>query len=159
MQKRIRLKGFDYKGCYRYFVTITADRRQRHFDATLKGRTTVEMVVSILKEVAVAHGFKVWVYTCMPDHMHFLVEGTNEDSDFKKFMAVYKQKTGYVFMQTHHRKLWQENYYEHVLRNDEGTIEVVKYILNNPVRADLVKSAYEYPYSGSFELDIKQIFS
>ena len=53
--------------------------------------------------------------------------------------------------------LWQENYYEHILRKDEDTISVVKYILNNPVRKGLVEDYREYFYSGSFVLDIKNL--
>lgn len=159
MQKRIRLRGFDYKGCYRYFVTITTDRRRRSFDATLKGRATFEMVNRILKGTAEMLGFKVWVYTCMPDHAHLLAEGVRSDADFKRFMSLFKQKSGYEFQKQFRAKLWQENYYEHILRKDEDTIEVIKYILYNPVRAGLVKNAYEYPYSGSFEINIRQLLS
>lgn len=31
-------------------------------------------------------------------------------------------------------KLWQRNYYEHVIRNESDLAEVREYILNNPAR-------------------------
>lgn len=33
-------------------------------------------------------------------------------------------------------KLWQRNYYEHVIRNEADLAEVREYILNNPTRWD-----------------------
>jgi hypothetical protein len=48
-----------------------------------------------------------------------------------------------------HARLWQEGYYERVLRNDEDTKAVTKYILENPVRPELVTIALDYLFSGS----------
>ncbi len=33
-----------------------------------------------------------------------------------------------------HRRLWQRNYYEHVVRNDESLLRIREYILYNPAR-------------------------
>ena len=30
------------------------------------------------------------------------------------------------------RKLWQRNYYEHIIRNDQSLCEISNYIINNP---------------------------
>lgn len=32
------------------------------------------------------------------------------------------------------KKLWQRNYYEHVIRNEKSYNELTEYILNNPIR-------------------------
>ncbi len=45
--------------------------------------------------------------------------------------------------------LWQKSYYDHVLRHDENLAHVVRYVLENPVRAGLVESFDEYPYAWS----------
>jgi hypothetical protein len=42
-----------------------------------------------------------------------------------------------------------KGYFEHVLRDDEVTQMVGKYVLENPVRAGLVKEPLDYPFSGS----------
>ncbi len=47
------------------------------------------------------------------------------------------------------RGLWQEGYYERVLRSDEATETVVRYVLDNPVRAGLVQRAEDYSFSGA----------
>jgi hypothetical protein len=60
--------------------------------------------------------------------------------------------------QTRKLKLWQPSYYDHVLRKDEDTLNVARYILDNPVRKGLVKHFLEYGFSGSFEMDISKGF-
>lgn len=45
--------------------------------------------------------------------------------------------------------LWQDGYYERVLRRDEDSPAVIDYILNNPVRAGLVDDPLAFPFSWS----------
>jgi REP element-mobilizing transposase RayT len=89
----------------------------------------------------------------MPDHVHLLIEGENSDADMQKFVALFKQKTAYWFKGIYGLKLWEVNYYEHVLRNDEATNAVARYIIQNPVRRGMVEDCSSYPYSGSFEVE------
>ena len=44
---------------------------------------------------------------------------------------------------------WQEGSHEHVLRGDEDARHVARYIIENPVRAGLVTTPFQYPYLGS----------
>ena len=50
----------------------------------------------------------------------------------------------------------EENYYEHVLRNDEDVKSIARYILENPVRKKLANDFTNYPFSGSLMFDIKE---
>ena len=85
----------------------------------------------------------------MPDHLHLVVTARDERADFQRYMANWKQRTGYHFKQRTGKLLWQESYFDHVLRDDEKTQTTVKYVLENPVRKSLVESFDKYPYSGS----------
>ena len=85
----------------------------------------------------------------MPDHLHLVLEGLNECSDFQRFMANWKQLTGYQHKQRTRKPLWQESYFDHVLRDDEETKTAVKYVLENPVRSSLASSFDEYKHCGS----------
>jgi len=143
------LKDFDYLGCYRYFVTICTDRKKNIF---ANNDYLLEKISEVLAQSAERNYFKVWLYCYMPDHLHLLVEGINDQADLKKFIKDFKQRTGYWY--THKEahtgnKLWQPGYYEHVLRKEEDTKEIMLYILNNPVRKGLVESYLDYRYSGS----------
>jgi hypothetical protein len=44
-----------------------------------------------------------------------------------------------------------------VLRDDEMTLVVAKYILENPVRAGLVERVEEYPFVGSMVYTVREI--
>jgi putative transposase len=85
-----------------------------------------------------------------PTHLHVLVSGESDGSDFARFVKRFKQLSGYNYSRNHqHAKLWQPGYHERVLRHDEATIAVVRYILANPVRAGLAPDTSSYPFSGS----------
>jgi putative transposase len=142
-----RLKDFLYRGYYRYFVTIRSESFKDHF----VNDEVVAKVIAILKSTAEQEGFAVWAYCFMPDHAHLLVEGKHSNADMKHFIALFKQKSGYWFKSTYGVKLWAPNYHEHVLRNDEATMAVARYIIQNPVRKGMVDDCSKYPYSGSFE--------
>ena len=57
--------------------------------------------------------------------------------------------TGFANRQKTKERLWQAGYHERILRNDEASPSVARYILENPVRAGLTKAIDEYPFAGS----------
>ena len=85
----------------------------------------------------------------MPDHLHLLVEAQVDRSNGLTFISRAKQLSGFCYKQRHNRPLWQRYGYGHVLRDDEKTRVVARYILENPIRARLVSSPEEYPFLGS----------
>jgi REP element-mobilizing transposase RayT len=85
----------------------------------------------------------------MPDHLHCVVEAEAADSDFCRFVASAKQRSGFTFMRSHGGRLWQRGYFERVLRDEETTHAYVRYVLENPIRAGLVRDVREYPFIGS----------
>jgi len=86
----------------------------------------------------------------MPDHLHFLAFGMTPSSSLLVLAKSFKQKTAYAYQQETGARLWQKNYYDHVLRASEKSNEVAAYIWMNPVRKGLCKNFVEYPFSGSF---------
>lgn len=155
--KQPHLKDFDYRGCYRYFITICTDNKKNVF---INNDHLIKKVVEFLEQTGVKYFFTIWIYCFMPDHLHILVEGKNVHSDLKKFVKDFKQRTGYWYKHEESsagNQLWQPGYYEHVLRKEEYTNEVLRYVLNNPMRKGLVAHYLDYRYSGSLVIDIKEI--
>ena len=149
------LKGFNYIGLHRYSLTFCTDGRRRLF---VDGGT-VELVMQQLLRAANEQKFSVIAYCFMPDHLHLLIEGTSDSSDGKRFIKAFKQYSGYYYTHQWQRTLWQRYGFEHVLRDDEVMIEVVRYILRNPVRAGLAATVEEYPFVGSMVYDLKDLIS
>jgi putative transposase len=151
--KRPRLKDFGYVGTYSYFITILTADRQDYFKET----HIVEPLIKLLKETAEKERFSVSVYCFMPDHLHILVNGLEEQSNLQHFIKLYKQKSGFWFKQKNYLNLWHLSYYDHILRKIEAINYVAMYILNNPVRKGIVTDFKEYRFNGSFTMDIYEL--
>jgi hypothetical protein len=78
-------------------------------------------------------------------------------ADFRAFVRIFKQRSAFEWKRRCGTPLWQRSYFEHVLRDDEDTIGVAKYILENPVRANLVKRPEHYPYLGSMAMEMRSL--
>jgi len=148
-----RLKTFDYLGFYRYFLTIcTYDRTRLFIDDQ-----SVHLMQLQLSRTADDQRFAVIAYCFMPDHVHLWVEGIHPAADFREFVRIFKQRSSFAWKQRNGTALWQRRYFEHVLRDDEDTIGVAKYILENPVRGNLVERLEDYPFLGSMTMEIREL--
>ncbi len=147
--KRPRLRDFNYIGTYAYFVTILTKDRGNYFREV----EVVDSLIGDLVETAESEGLNVLAYCFMPDHLHLLVMGKDDQSNLKKFVSLFKQKSGYRFKKNYNENLWHISYYDHVLRKEENIENVALYILYNPVRKGLVSDYKEYPFSWSFWTD------
>jgi putative transposase len=140
-----RLKHFAYIGPQRYSLTFCTDWRRTWFESA----DAVDLVLSQFLRVADVEGFAVLAYCFMPDHVHLVIEGLRDDSDARKFIIKSKQCSAHAYAERFGTRLWQPFGYEHILRDDEQLQQVVRYILENPVRAGLTTSVLDYPFLGS----------
>jgi putative transposase len=148
-----RLDGFDYTGPQRYFLTLCTFERRHHFVS----RTIVSPVYEQFFRTATQFEFAILAYCFMPDHLHLLVEGTGENSRLEPFAALAKQRAAFVTRTVLQARLWQKGYFERVLRDEDDTFNVARYVVQNPVRAGLVRSPSEYPFTGSSVLTKDQL--
>ena len=83
-----------------------------------------------------------WLYLAllMPDHLHALMMFPRERS-LHQTLGQWKRYAAREF-----KVVWQADYFEHRLRNDESLFEKAHYICMNPVRAGLVGVPEEWPY-------------
>jgi REP element-mobilizing transposase RayT len=150
-----RLDGFSYVGFQRYFVTTcTAFRRP-----VFAERWLVTDVTAQLLQTAALFDVAVPAYCVMPDHLHALVEAKSERADLEAFVKRFKQTTGFNYKQQKGESLWQPGYHERVLRNDEASESVARYILENPIRAGLSNAIGEYPYAWSDVYDLESLLT
>ncbi len=138
-----RLKDFDYKGYYAYFITCNTYKDSDYF----KDRKTIEKIIDILRSVIREHKFRLICYCFMPNHLHMLIEGIGEESSLTKLIQIFKQKTAYHFTKSNGKTLWQRGYFEHAVRKGEDINDICSYILYNPVRKNIVENYKDYPYS------------
>jgi REP element-mobilizing transposase RayT len=80
------------------------------------------------------------VLVLMPDHLHMLVHFSSEESmtktirDWKRFLSRKAELS------------WQENFFDHRIRNEAELDEKAAYIRMNPVRAELCKAPSDWPW-------------
>jgi putative transposase len=153
MSRPRRIDGFDYIGLHRYSVTFcTAERSHTLADAAI-----ASLVLTHFRRTAAARSFSILTYCLMPDHVHLLVEGTTPAADFRRFMKCLKQASGQAYSHQAGKRLWQEGYYDRVLRPDDDSRPAARYIVANPVRAGLAASPLEYPYVGSDRWTLEEL--
>ena len=145
LRKPTRLSRENYLGTGIYFVTICCDSRYKY----LAEAVVAQRVLTLLWECAAKHSFLLHAWCLMPDHLHVLTEGTDVDSNLTEFMRVFKLRTAFEFRQSHRKRLWEMNYYDHILRSADSVEDVACYIWWNPVRKQLSSSPQEFPFSGS----------
>jgi len=153
IRKTNRLKDFDYRSPYAYFITICTYNGIEIFN----DHEVVLEIINQLKGTAKKLNCRIFAYCIMPDHVHLLVGETEGDVNLIKFIQCFKQDTGYNFKKKYGTNLWQKSYYDHILRKEESVVEKVRYILNNPVRKGMVSEFKEYPFLGSMVYDIDEL--
>ena len=148
-----RLRGFEYTGGYRYFLTICTEQRVCAFVT----REAVDVVLVQLLRSAQDERMGVIAYCFMPDHLHLLVEGMDLESKLTEFVRIFKQRSSFHWKRQFGSELWQRSYFERVLRSHESTVDVARYVLANPLRAGMVESVEDYPFLGSMTMSVRDL--
>ena len=84
----------------------------------------------------------------MPDHVHLFVRG---DYNFRlgPWIGALKQALAKAATLSRAKgQIWEEGFFDHILRSNESYSQKWNYVRKNPVRAGLVKSAADWPYQG-----------
>ena len=147
------LRTFDYVGEHRYFLTFCTEGRRRVFTS----KSAVDLVSTQISRAAADERVSVIAFCYMPDHVHLLVAGQHPASHALRFITRAKQLSGFHYQKAFHQRLWQRYGYERVMRADEDTFTVARYILENPVRAGLVRHIQEYPFAGSDVFTLEEL--
>jgi putative transposase len=148
-RKVARLPSENYLGRQTCFVTICCDHRAPY----LRDETTAQLVLSLLLKCAASHSYRLHAYCLMPDHLHILVAGADDRCDLLEFIRLFKQRTAFQFRKSRRVALWEQSYYDHILRRVDQIEDVACYIWWNPVRKQLCARPQEFPYSGSQTID------
>ncbi|MEW6556791.1 MAG: transposase [Elusimicrobiota bacterium] len=102
----------------------------------------------ILADCKQNYSIKLYHYTLMPNHPHLILtlpEG--------KMLAKAMRKLNQSYAQYYRRKyggigyLWQDRFKSFVIQNGLYLLECGRYVETNPVRAELVESPEQYPWS------------
>jgi putative transposase len=105
--------------------------------------TTPSLAAEILNSARFYEARHIWhltVFLLMPDHIHAILSFAPDRqmrrvvSDWKRYLA---RTTGIT---------WQENFFDHQLRDDSQCSMKYDYILRNPVAAGLCEVGRDWPW-------------
>jgi putative transposase len=157
-RRSIRLREYDYRQTGAYFVTIVAHDRAALFgkiaDCEMRLNEFGQIVEKEWQKSSVIRSeIELDVFVIMPNHIHgilnVIVEGVAAPGrsprsgpaphSFDAFVAGFKSAVTTRINELRHTRgtqVWQRNYYEHVIRNDDELLRVREYIVNNPLDWD-----------------------
>jgi REP element-mobilizing transposase RayT len=132
-----------------YFVTTCTYRRRRIL--------TSSRVAAILREEWLAtrerHGWVIGRYVIMPDHVHFFCAAELDAKPLSKLMQAWKQWSSKRITRELELgdRIWQAEFFDHVLRSSESYSQKWDYVRENPVRAGLVSDAGDWRWQGEID--------
>jgi putative transposase len=154
---RLPLERYSWSDC-EYFFTICA----RHSGTPFTDPALAEAIIDSLLWRKERHGWFLFCYCLMPDHLHFIAQlpdeirrlrkgGARGDTlegildqvgDFKSFT------TSQIWWKIGGKEyLWQQSSYDRVIRYGDSVDHAVSYVLNNAVRKHIVDEWTQYPYA------------
>ena len=105
--------------------------------------------LSLVREYAQKYKISILCYCLMSNHVHFISIPHKEDSLAKTFNFAHMRYSQYFNKKTSScGHLWQSRFYSCVL-DEPHLIMAARYIERNPVRAKMVKKAWEWKWSSA----------
>ncbi len=109
-----------------------------------------EEYLRLLRAFGLRYGLKFWAWCLMTNHVHLVVVPAAPDSLARAIGEAHRRYTRLVnFRESVRGHLFQERFHSFPIETDRHLITVVRYVERNPVRARMVMSAVEYPWSSA----------
>jgi putative transposase len=145
-RRPIRLQGRDYSQAGQYFVTVVTAGREELFGAVTGGEMLLSAAGTVVAEVWAglpSHYPRVSLdaFIIMPNHVHGIVQlGRQMMADGKhvplseivRAFKTYSARRVNLLRGVSGAPVWQRNYYERVIRDDQELGHVRQYIAENP---------------------------
>ncbi len=139
-RRSLRLKGWDYSSIGAYFITICAWKRECIFtDERIK-----RIVFDGWEMLPLNHpSTRIDEFVLMPNHLHAIIwigktsQRAQQAAPLHNVIRAFKSKTAVMinrFRDMTGCPVWQRNYYERIIRDENELNAVRAYIRENPLR-------------------------
>jgi putative transposase len=127
-----------------YHITVRGNQRQKVFF----DEKDYKRYLLILRKFKRKFGFLLYGYCLMPNHIH-LIGNPKLCANMAKFMQGLSRAYTAYFNKRYKKvgHLWQGRFKSKVIVKDNYLINCIHYVEFNPVRAKIVNSAGESPWS------------
>lgn len=148
----IRLPNYDYSSDGAYFITICTQNRELLFGNIVNGKMISNEMGNIVQKhiesLNQRFPVEIPIYQIMPNHVHLIIMIVGAEFSrpitlgniiaYFKYQST-KQINTYIMGSENptptdqkYKKIFQRNYFEHVIRNQKDLDEISWYIENNP---------------------------
>jgi len=150
-RKSLRLREYDYSQPGYYFITICTQDRECLFGKINNNEMLLnnagKMILMWWKKLKEKFNFiDLDVCVVMPNHFHGIIViqdlhvGAHMGAPLQKMIQWFKTITTNEYIRCvkqnawkkFNNKLWQRNYYEHIIRTEKSLEEIREYIIYNP---------------------------
>jgi putative transposase len=151
-RRSIRLKGYDYSQTGLYFITICTQNKECFFGDITGGEMVLNNVGIMVENQWLNlqnryQYIELHEYIVMPNHIHGIIQivggqpqritptvgdivGAFKSLVTNEYIRNVKQNNWQRF----NGKLWQRNYYEHIIRDEKSFLQIAEYIQTNPLK-------------------------
>lgn len=148
-RKSIRLKDYDYSQAGYYFVTICTKDRMEMLgkmvgaddpvcpQSVMQANEIGKIVIECWNKINdVYDNVRTDAFCLMPNHIHgiIVIEGGQSRPPLPKIIQGFKSVTSRMCFKYNIKTIWQSNYYDHIIRNEQEYQAIVKYIEENPLK-------------------------
>ena len=125
-----------------YSITLVAHKRENIFIFMDINR----LIIKEMKKIEAQEAAKTIAFVVMPNHIHWLIQLGNKKA-LSNVIKSFKGRCSKVARNDLGMcKLWQRNYYDHMIRNENDLLNNARYIIANPLRAKIVDKITSYAY-------------
>jgi REP element-mobilizing transposase RayT len=160
----VRLSDYDYSQAGAYFVTICTHNKESIFGDVVNGEMQLNeygrlVEAEWIKTADIRDNIELDTFVIMPNHFHGILTivvdycggtvqrapklerfGKPTSGSLPTIVRYFKSAVTRRINElrgTPYVPIWQRNYYEHVIRNENDLDEIREYIVNNPAKWDL----------------------
>ena len=156
-RRSIRLQGYNYAQAGAYFVTVCTQRRDCLFGDVSEGQMRLNSLGTIVQAcwADLPHHYahvELDAFVVMPNHVHGIILLTDVGAGFKPaptrpvpanrhgLPEIVRAFKTFSARRINERRaapgvpIWQRNYYEHVIRNEDDLQRIREYIQSNTLK-------------------------
>jgi putative transposase len=148
-----------------YFFTVVTERRQ----AILINPDVRTALRAAIQKVRHTHPFVIDAWVLLPDHLHCIWTLPEGDFDFSTRWKMIKREVSVACAHNYQRSdlnsirrrekhqstLWQQGFWEHLIRDEHDFQAHMDYLHFNPVKHGLSEAVIDWPWS-SFHRQVEQ---
>ncbi len=162
VRKHPRLKEYNYSRQGYYFITINACDNKPILSSVGRGLAPADTEIALTPIGKVAENqlfaletrydyAKIDKYVIMPTHIHAIIILTQETAGASPrptlcdIICAYKSLVTRICNKNDNkqgRRIFQSSFYEKIIRNESGYLEVCKYIAENPLKVNETDEKY-----------------